>query len=121
MVELAVPTTLGVQTPKSYDEALALVRARAGEIVKDRIAVYVMAAALDAKLSDEEFDEYKEEHGLSYSDDTTVASHRLARQTVKILDKILESEEKKAEDATNRFAPTLVTYNKNYIKELVKE
>ena len=121
MIELAVPKTLGVQAPASYDEAKALVRARAGEIVKDRISVYVMAAALDAKLTNGEFDEYVEENGLSYADDKTIASHRLARQLVKVLDKILESEEKKAEESGNRFAPTLVTYNKNFIKELVKE
>lgn len=121
MIELAVPKTLGVQAPASYDEAKALVRARAGEIVKDRISVYVMAAALDAKLTNDEFAEYEEENGLSYADDKTIASHRLARQLVKVLDKILESEEKKAEESGNRFAPTLVTYNKNFIKELVKE
>ncbi len=121
MVELAVPKTLEVQTPASYEEALALVRARAGEIVKDRISVYVMAEALDAKLSEDEFKEYQDENGLKYAEDSEVESHRLARQLVKVLDKILESEEKLDEETENRFAPTVVTYNTTYIKELVKE
>ena len=85
--------------------------------LKDKIDKY---EALDAKLSDDEFKEYKDENGLKYESDTTVESHRLARQLVRVLDKILESEEKINEETENRFAPTIVTYNETYIKELVK-
>ena len=129
MKEFAVPKKLGVQEPASYDEALALVKARATAIANERVRIYVVAEALGVKISEKEFNAYVEEKGYSYYGDSALESIRLARQLEILLDTILQGQKIEGEaGGTKGFKPSYVDYTKtesgaasSYIKNVEKK
>ncbi|MBO5945798.1 MAG: hypothetical protein J6Q69_04255, partial [Clostridia bacterium] len=113
MTEYAVATYFGVQTPATYDDALAYVKAEAISLAKDRIIVFAAAEALGVKLTDDQFDEYLEEMGYSEVTDEEQANLRIGYQFTVLIDELLQGFEIKSEADANGYYATYIDFTKS--------
>ena len=119
MYKYAVKTAFG-EDVKDYNEAKNAVRARAADIVKERVIIYTVAEGLGIKFTDESFKAYaKDEKGIEdifQYDDSVVENYRLAYQVEKILDTVIGVTETLATEGVGakKYIPTTITLNKEY-------
>ena len=112
LVQYAVPTDLKVEV-KNIDEAYAAIEKEAQRHVAEIVAIYIASEKYGMVASDDEYEDYLEADNMEYYvdayGDNTVRS---AFQFDKLLDFILESEEKEEGKAT------LVEYTNSLIGDI---
>lgn len=113
MTEYAVATYFGVQTPATYEDALAYVKAEAISLAKDRILVFAAAEALGVKLTDDQFDEYLEEKGYSEITDEEKENLRVGYQFTVLINELLQGFEIKSEADANGYYATYIDFTKS--------
>ena len=119
LAEYAVKTAFG-ENVNNATEAKNAVRARASEIVKERIVVYTVAEGLGIKFTDETFKAYaKDEKGIDdifQYDDSVVEDYRLAFQVEKILDTVIGITDTLATEGDG-YKANVISLNTEYFKD----
>ena len=119
LAEYAVKTAFGEEVTNAT-EAKAAVRARAAEIVKERVVIYTIAEGLGVKFTDESFKAYaKDEKGVEdifQYDDSVVEDYRMALQLEVILDTVIGITDTLATEGEG-YKANVISLNKDYFTE----
>ena len=120
LAEYAVKTAYGEDVENDPVQAKNAVRAKAAEIVKERVVIYTVAEGLGIKFTDETFKAYaKDEKGIEdifQYDESVVENYRLALQTEKILDTVIGITKTLATEGEG-YKANVITLNTAYFKD----